>query len=54
LKGVHARLSITVDDFSEFAELLEDMNIEDADIEVIRGIVGGVKLDIVTVTSDNK
>jgi hemoglobin len=58
LKGVHACLGITEDAFSEVAELLEetleDMSVEDADIESIMEIVGGVKSDIVTVTSDNK
>ena len=56
LKGAHASLGITEVDFSEFAELLEeileDMNIEDADVETIMKIVNGVKSDIVT--SDNK
>jgi hemoglobin len=55
LKGVHAKLGITEDAFSEVSELLEetleDMNVEDADIETIMKIVGGVKSDIVTVTS---
>lgn len=58
LKGVHARMGITEEAFSEIAELLEealeDMNIEDADVETIMEIVNGVKSDIVTVTSDNK
>ncbi len=58
LKGAHAKLGITEDVFSEVAELLEetleDMSIEDADIETIMEIVGGVKSDIVTLTSDDK
>lgn len=58
LKGVHARMGITEEAFSEIAELLEealeDMNIEDADVETIMEIVGELKSDIVTVTSDNK
>jgi hemoglobin len=58
LKGVHAKMGITEDAFSEVAELLEetleDMNIEDADVETIMEIVGGVKSDIVTRTYDNK
>lgn len=58
LKGAHARLAITEDAFSEVLELLEetleDMNIEDADVETIMEIVGGVKSDIVTKTYDNK
>jgi hemoglobin len=58
LKGVHAKMGITEDAFSEVTELLEetleDMSVENADIEVIMEIVGGVKSDIVTVTSDNK
>lgn len=52
LKDVHAKMGITEDVFSEVAELLEetleDMNIEDADIETIMEIVGGLKSDIVT------
>ena len=52
LKGVHAKMSITEDAFSEVAELLEetleDMSVENADIETIMEIVGGVKSDIVT------
>jgi len=58
LKSAHARLGITEDAFSEVLELLEetleDMNIEDADIETIMEIVGGVRSDIVTRTYDNK
>jgi hemoglobin len=58
LKGVHSKMGITEDAFSEVAELLEetleDMNVDDADIETIMEIIGGVKSDIVTVTSDNK
>ena len=58
LKGAHARLGITEDAFLEVLELLEetleDMNIEDADIETIMEIVGGVRSDIVTRTYDNK
>ena len=58
LKGAHARLGITEDAFLEVLELLEetleDMNIEDADIETIMEIVGGVRSDIVTRIYDNK
>ena len=58
LKGVHAKMGITEDAFSEVAELLEetleDMSIEDADIETILEIVGGLKSDIVTVAADYK
>ena len=58
MKGVHAKMGITEDAFSEVAELLEetleDMSVEDADIETIMEIVGGVKSDIVTVISDDK
>jgi len=58
LKGVHAKMGITEDAFSEVSELLEetleDMDVEDVDIETIMEIVGGVKSDIVTVTSDKQ
>jgi hemoglobin len=58
LKGVHAKLGITEDAFSEVIELLEetleDMSIEEADIETIMEIIGGLKSDLVTVTSDDK
>jgi truncated hemoglobin YjbI len=50
-------MGITEDAFSEVAELLEetleDMSVEDADIETIMEIVGGLKSDLVTVTSDD-
>jgi hemoglobin len=53
LKQTHARLGITEAAFSEVAELLqetlEDMSVEEDDIAIIMGIVGGVKSDIVTV-----
>ena len=56
LKGVHAKMGITEDAFSEVSELLEetleDMDVEDVDIETIMDIVGEIKPDIVT--SDNK
>jgi hemoglobin len=55
LKVVHSKMGITDDAFSEVAELLaevlEDMSIEGADVEIIMEIVGGVRSDIVTVTS---
>ena len=58
LKGVHGKMGITEDALSEVAELLEetleDMSVENADIETIMKIVGGVKSDIVTVTSDKQ
>ena len=52
LKGVHAKMGITEDAFSEVAELLEetleDMGVEEADFETIMEIVRGLKSNLVT------
>ncbi len=48
----HAKLNITEDAFSEVAEILQDVledhDVEDADVASIMAIVGGVKGQIVT------
>jgi len=52
LKAVHAKFKITVEDFTEVAELLEESldeaGVEEADIATIISVVASIKDDIVS------